>query len=93
MWCVTDVIDASVSGSNSFQFRRIMDDHFDHYKRPPSREPSVDKLSSAARGSSRTSSRTRLNEPSIPLPVVVHKPQLHQQPDQAHQQQAPIRQA
>ena len=82
-----DVIDASVSGSNSFQFRRIMDDHFDHYKRPPSREPSVDKLSAAARGSSRNSSRTRLNEASaIPLPVVVKPPPQQQQPTQQPQQ-------
>ena len=28
--------------SGGYNFQRVMDDHFEHYKRPPSRERSVD---------------------------------------------------
>jgi len=36
--------DGAAAASGGYNFRRIMDDHFEHYKRPPSREPSVDKM-------------------------------------------------
>ena len=34
---------AGATPSGGFNFQRIMDDHFEHYKRPASREQSVDK--------------------------------------------------
>ena len=53
------------AASGGYNFQRIMDDHFEHYRRPPSRpasrEASVDRipthLAEAARGGSRPASR------------------------------------
>jgi len=33
-----------VEASGGYNFQRVMDDHFEHYKRPPSRERSVDMM-------------------------------------------------
>jgi len=61
--------------SGGYNFQRVMDDHFEHYKRPPSRERSVDltNLPSSlveAKVASRTSrppSRNRTPLPSNPV--------------------------
>jgi hypothetical protein len=44
------------SGNNSYTFQQAMSDHFDHYKRPPSRDTSVDRY--GARNRSRTRGAT-----------------------------------
>ena len=48
-----------VEPDGGYNFRRIMDDHFEHYKRPPSREPSVDKMPATLAEASKTSSGLR----------------------------------
>merc|ERR1712098_725546 len=58
-----------VAAAGGYNFQKIMDDRFEHYKRPPSRERSVDKFGTGSRhGSrqqlhSRDASRDRLSQP------------------------------
>lgn len=72
-----DIMTRGVEADGGYNFRRIMDDHFEHYKRPASREQSVDKghmptVLSEARNptlnrQSRQSSRTRTPMRNISL--------------------------
>lgn len=73
-----DMMSQGAEPSGGYNFQRVMDDHFEHYKRPPSRERSVDltNLPSSlvearlpAR-SSRAPSRNRTPLPSNPNPVL-----------------------
>ena len=58
-----------VAAAGGYNFQKIMDDRFEHYKRPPSRERSADRFGSGSRQGSRThlasrdASRDRLNQP------------------------------
>jgi len=59
---------AGGSGGGSFNFQKIMDDRFEHYKRPPSRERSTDRFGLGSRQGSRQQlsrdpSRDRVNRP------------------------------
>ncbi|KAK3919560.1 Junctophilin-3 [Frankliniella fusca] len=49
--------------SPAYNFQQAMSDHFDQYKRPPSRDSSVDRYSRAAMGAARLSSGSR--QPSV----------------------------
>lgn len=49
------------SGNNSYTFQQAMSDHFDHYKRPPSRDTSVDRFGT------RNRSRTRGATPELAM--------------------------
>merc|ERR1712117_681143 len=60
---------AGAPPAGGYNFQKIMDDRFEHYKRPPSRERSADRFGSGSRQGSRThlasrdASRDRLNQP------------------------------
>jgi len=53
---------AAAGAGGGYNFQKIMDDRFEHYKRPPSRERSTDRFS---RAGSRAASRDRLG-PCVP---------------------------
>ena len=54
------------AASGGYNFQRIMDDHFEHYKRAPSRERSVDKTNLPASLAEASSSRPRGRSGSRP---------------------------
>jgi len=59
---------AGAAASAGFNFQKIMDDRFEHYKRPPSRERSIDRFGLGSRQGSRQQlsrdpSRDRVNRP------------------------------
>ncbi|XP_066900971.1 junctophilin-1 isoform X2 [Halyomorpha halys] len=56
--------------SPSYNFQQAMSDHFDHYKRPPSRDSSVDRYSRKM-GPSRQSSVDKVESPGSRAPSVV----------------------
>ena len=68
-------ISGGAEATGGYNFNRIMDDHFEHYKRPASRERSVDKINmptalseAPSRASNRPASRART--PSVSSGVV-----------------------
>ncbi|XP_021949470.1 junctophilin-1 isoform X2 [Folsomia candida] len=73
------------SANNSYTFQQaIMSDHFDHYKRPPSRDTSVDRFGGGA--ATRNRSRTRGITPEMQMagnPPVVNTPYQQQPPSRA----------
>lgn len=58
---------SQVSGEPpSISFQQSMSDHFDHYKRPPSRDPSVDRLNKPAPRMSLGSRQPSVDKPNPP---------------------------
>lgn len=63
------------AAAGGYNFQRIMDDHFEHYKRPASREQSVDKMPQAlAEAKPRGRSGTRAVQPPAPASNSVGNP-------------------
>merc|ERR1712072_560321 len=61
-----DMGGAGGGAAGGYNFQRIMDDHFEHYKRAPSRERSVDKTNLPASLAEAPSSRPRGRSGSRP---------------------------